>query len=165
MQYDNPQQNTAAYTYFSGFYTGAIWDMMVEETHRYHDQIIPDHQLERKRPWHPVTKDEMKAFVGVMLLMGIVREPRLIHYWSNDKFLHHVGITSVFPVNRFQQIWRYFHLSDNDRMPAKDDPNYDRVYRVRNFLNILSDEFSRKYRLRRDIVINESMTSFQGRVG
>ena len=35
------------------------------------------------RAWYDTTLEELKAFVGILILMGIQRLPRLEMYWSN----------------------------------------------------------------------------------
>ena len=34
--------------------------------------------------WHDTTKEEMRAFIGLNMLMGIVVMPELHLYWSGD---------------------------------------------------------------------------------
>ena len=62
------------------------------------------------------------------------------------------------------QIWRYFHLADNSVAPPVGDPGYDKLYRVREFLNIISRNISREYKLSRDIAIDETMVPHKGRL-
>ena len=38
----------------------------------------------RRRPWHDVTVEEMKAYVGMSILMGILVLPRIEMYWSME---------------------------------------------------------------------------------
>lgn len=37
--------------------------------------------------WTDTTIDEMKAFLGLQILMGIIQLPRYTMYWSSDKFI------------------------------------------------------------------------------
>ena len=59
--------------------------MIVEETNHYAamNVVISPHS----RPWYNVTIEEMKAFVGMLIAMGILKFPRLELYWSN-KYPH-----------------------------------------------------------------------------
>ena len=58
-------------------FTIDISDMIVTETNRYHDQQAASEPNKHKRKWDPVAKDEMKAFIGIMIHMGIVKLPRM----------------------------------------------------------------------------------------
>jgi len=51
-----------------------------------------------------VTVEEMKALMGMLMLMGIYRLPRLEMYWSTKHPLINPGLADVFPKVRFQQI-------------------------------------------------------------
>lgn len=68
------------------------------------------------------------------------------------------------PRDRFLQIWRYFHLADNSVAPARDTPGFEKLYRVREFLNIVSHNISTEYKLSRDISIDETMVPHKGRL-
>ena len=48
-------------------------------------------------PWVDTTIDEMKAFAGVLMLMGLLKLPRL----------------ELMPRVRFEQLYRFLHLCDN----------------------------------------------------
>ena len=37
--------------------------------------------------WYPTTAEEMRAFVGVNVIMGIDQKPELCNYWSTDEFM------------------------------------------------------------------------------
>ena len=45
--------------------------------------------------WFPTTPQEIRAFIGINMIMGIDRKPSIPHYWSTDPFLGNQGIQSV----------------------------------------------------------------------
>ena len=53
--------------------------MLVAETNRYAATVVGS--TPRARPWDVVVH-EMKAFVGILILIGIIKLPRLELYWS-----------------------------------------------------------------------------------
>ena len=53
---------------------------MKVETNRYASTYIDNNPS--SRAWSDTTVEELKAFVGLLILMGIVRLPRLELYWS-----------------------------------------------------------------------------------
>ena len=103
-----------------------------------------------------LTRTGIKSFVGIMILMGIVKLPRFRMYWREDHLLHQGGISAVMSRTRFLQIWRYFHLADNSVAPPVGADGYHNLFRVREFLNIISSNISREYKLSRDIAIDET---------
>ena len=52
-------------------FANEIWDLLVEETNRYAAQIRASLTSPHARPWHNVDRDEMKAFVGMLMAMGL----------------------------------------------------------------------------------------------
>lgn len=66
--------------------------------------------------WSNLTVPELKAFLGVAILMGIVRMPRVADYWSQESTLGEFPvITNAFPRNRFFAILWNLHFNDNSQ--------------------------------------------------
>ena len=83
-------------------------------------------QVEKpNRKWYPTTSEEIKAFLGINIIMGINQKPALTHYWSTDPYLGNQGIQSVMPRKRLEALNRYLHLNDFEQMLGRDDPAYD----------------------------------------
>ena len=56
--------------------------------------------------------------------------PRYEAYWSTE--LRYSSVAYVLTRNRFYDMNEYFHLNDNsETVHNRDDPNYDRFYKVR----------------------------------
>ena len=58
-----------------------MWALLVTETNRYAAKCRQN-VSEHARPWSDVTLEEMKAFVGMLIIMGIDKLPRIELYWS-----------------------------------------------------------------------------------
>ncbi len=50
-----------------------MWDLINEETNRYASTCVTNNLS--GRVWNDTTVEELKAFVGILILMGIVRLP------------------------------------------------------------------------------------------
>lgn len=109
---------------FSRLFTDAAWDLLGFAGSR--DKPLCSYDSRKKnahacqRPWSDVTVDEMKAFVGMLMLMGIYRLPQLELYGSTKHPLINSGLADVFPLVRFQQIFRFIHLNDSDQQVGVD---------------------------------------------
>ena len=115
-------------TFFCAMFTDDMWNLIVTETNRYHDQQASAEPHKHKVKWTPVSREEMEAFVEIMIYMGIVKLPRIKMYWSNDTFLHQETVSSVMSQTRFLQIWQYFHLADNSKAAPRGSPGFDKIY-------------------------------------
>ena len=100
--------------------------MIVDETNWYASscrQNLSDHS----RPWTPVTVADIQAFIGMVILMGIVKSPQLDLYWSTKHPLIRIGFSEVMSRVTFEQILRYFHLCNEDHAVPRGQPGYDKL--------------------------------------
>ena len=87
------------------YFIDDVWDLLVEETNWYAAFNIGTSPY--ARPWKEVSKDEMKAFSGLLVTEGILRLPRLEK--KKCRRTRTPGTSEVMPRVRFEQIFRFFH--------------------------------------------------------
>ena len=92
---------------FKKFFNDEILNVIVRETNRYARQKLAGEALDK---WQHVTLEEIKAFLGVSVVMGVNILPSISDYWSSNQFLGHGGIQKVMTKNRYENISRFFHL-------------------------------------------------------
>lgn len=119
-------------------------------------------EMERKgkidTKWDPVTYEEMNAFIGIHIIMGIHILPKALNYWSTDDGVPIIRRTM--PQDRFDKISKYFCISDRRNEPAKDSPLYDRLYKLRPLLEMLNTSFSSNFKPDCEITIGERKSGF-----
>ncbi|KAL1475887.1 hypothetical protein MTO96_036959, partial [Rhipicephalus appendiculatus] len=141
---------------FSLYFDEEVWKMILEETNLY--------ALQEMTPnWQALTVSELKAYIGMLILMSIHNLPQVYLYWSSDKFFNVQEISNVMSFRRFQQITRCLHLNDNTNIPDKTSPKFDRCYRVRPLMEILNANFQKEYKPSSHVAVDESMILFKGR--
>ena len=64
------------------------------------------------------TTAEIWKFLGISILMGIHRLPRINNYWSRDKFLGLPVLQDYMSYSRFWSLWTNLHVVDNHSLPA-----------------------------------------------
>ena len=120
----------------------------------YYDQILQQSNLyanqERRiradtSPWAPITKEELLAFIGLNIAMGVVSLPSIHDYWSTDIIRSHPWFHSVMSRDRFCQLLRYVHVADNSKALSRDDLNYDKLWKVRPMMNYLISRCAQLY--------------------
>ena len=67
------------------------------------------------------------------------------------------------PRNRFLEIWNNLHFCDNSKMPRPGDPNFDKLFKVREFLNDLNTNFRINYNPHPEQAVDEAMIKHKGR--
>ena len=77
---------------------------------------------EKYAKWDPVTEDEILAFLGLCILMGINKLPALRDYWKKDPTYHYSPVASRISRDRYTDILRYLHFVDNSTLPPRTSP-------------------------------------------
>ena len=96
---------------------------------------------ERSEEWKPVTVIEMKNFIGLIFVTGIVRKPKLELYWSTRGIFQTPIISQTMSRNRFQIIQWYLQFRDNNAAGT----NEDRLYKIRvEHLNLIHQNVAQK---------------------
>ena len=62
--------DTTAVSLFYRYFTDEVWNLLVTETNRYAQANLSS--MPHARAWTDVTIEEMKAFIGITILMGII---------------------------------------------------------------------------------------------
>jgi hypothetical protein len=83
--------------------------------------------------WVPTDRSEMRAFIGVMMAMGLLKKPTIESYWNKGGsfLLYSPSFSQVFSRNRFQNILRFLHCNDNTQAAPRGSPEYDPGYKIR----------------------------------
>ena len=109
--------NAGAGEYLSLLLTDEFFDLLVEQTNLYAAQYkasnpnLPPNS--RASSWVETTRDEMKKFLALSFLMGVVRKLEVSDYCSTNPLLKGSIFNSVMPRNRFQSILQFLHFADN----------------------------------------------------
>lgn len=144
------------------FFTDYILEMIVEETNKYATQCIKNSSSSSRihqKAWQSVTKDEVNTFIGILLIMGVVQLPEIRLYWSNNDMYANARIKKAMKRDRFLSILKFLHFADNTTVRTE-----DRLYKIRNIIETIVDSFKSSIRPGKNIVIDESMVPWRGRL-
>lgn len=96
--------------------------------------------------------------------MGVADLPEIPDYWSTEPALEISWYKSVMPHDRFTQITRYFHCSDNMSAKAWTDPEYDKLHKVRPLLTAVLESCLTHNIPNEHIAVDEQMIGTRCRV-
>ncbi|CAF1406134.1 unnamed protein product [Rotaria sordida] len=115
----------------------------------------------QKNPNKPVriSETEMEYFIGILLMTGIYSFPKQRYFWSSDTRFE--SISSVMSRDRFLEIKKYLHATDNSVQSNRTDINFDRANKVRPLLNIVKENL-RKMSKEEKLSIDEQIIPFKG---
>ena len=95
--------------------------------------------------WTEVTLQELKEFLRLLIAMSIHRLPSTWNYWSTDWVLGLPAFAKVIPRNRFLEIGSNLRLADNSKMPRPGEKNFEKLYKMQQFLEDLKANFYVNY--------------------
>lgn len=155
--------------YFQLFMDDVFLGEIVEQTNLYAEQFLRDNSA-RLRPhsratrWSPTNLEEMKKFLGLTFLMGLIRKPSMSSYWSTSPLMATAIFPAVMTRDRYLLLLRMLHFVDNGLALPRDHPECDRLFKIRPVLDHFVDRFSEIYTPGKEISIDESLVLFKGRL-
>ena len=134
--HNDQSKNTLPIEIFNQFFDDSIIEMMVNETNRYAQQIVLSRQFRRSsrmNRWNDITKEKMETFLGLILVTGLIKYPKMEDYWSldpiyNHPLFHQLGMS----YNQFSLILKNWHVANN-----LDAEEGDRLHKIANFVRLL----------------------------
>ncbi|XP_017795067.1 PREDICTED: piggyBac transposable element-derived protein 4-like [Habropoda laboriosa] len=155
-----PDPEAKPIEYFSIFFSFSLLSTMVTETNRYAHQFLSSNNTlkrhSRAKKWKPVTIVEMKAFITVLLEMGITRRPTMMSYWNTgSRQIPWFG--KMFPRDRFLLIIKFFHLVDNTTLAPPGHPDYDPCGKFCFLVDYANKIFREQYTPHQQLSIDESL--------
>ena len=145
---------------FSLFFTSSMLQYLVLQTNQYALECMGG---ERFAQWSQVTVPELQAYMGFMILMGIVHMPSIYDYWRKDEIYHYSPIASRISRDRFFELHRYLHFADNSVLAPPGDPMYEKLGKIRPVLDRLREVFRSVYSPPQNVSVDEAMIAFKGR--
>lgn len=142
---------------FSHYFDNDIIDLVVRETNRFA-------ALANTGTTWETGAEEIRAYLGFHILMGINRLPEIRDYWARDPKMHYSPIASKISRKRFEEISRYLHFVDNAALPPRDEPGYHRLQKVLPLITALRERFKTTYNPHVQNSIDEAMIPFKGTI-
>ena len=149
-----------------------LYDLFITRAHR---RLLADHinlradmklrkisKEKRRRPWHDTNEWEMRVFLSLILLMSLDHSSIIESYWHTSfiKSLY-ATIQKIMSINRFQQIKRYFKMTDSIDESDSYDPDWWKKLKP---LATDIQEISQKYYVpETHVSIDEQLILFKGR--
>ncbi|KAM4568102.1 pogo transposable element with ZNF domain [Fundulus diaphanus] len=107
--------------------------------------------------WAPVTPQEVKGFIGLVVLMGVHNLPDPSHYWSFHHFDNSYTFYRAMTFRRFQQIAAYIRMGSFGAEPRRPGPAADPLHVFRPMLSILGGAMWDAYRPNCCLTIDQAL--------
>ena len=145
---------------FLEIFNHEVVDYIVQETNRYAHIVMGDARYEK---WETVKREDIYAYFGIMVMMGLVDLPCLHDYWKRDPLFFCPAIAERMARDRFLDIHKYLHFVDNEILVHPGEPHYDRLCKVRPILEMIEERFVLTYQPHQECAIDEAMVPYKGR--
>ena len=148
---------------FRTFFTEEILKRITDQTNIYGKRKKQSSNQRKTSKWKDVSKKEIESFLGLVILIGINDLPNIKLYWSKDMVVHNTFISLIMSRDCFLEIFYNLHLANNSSKPKQESKDYSKIYKVKNFTEIMRWNFQKNYNFGRCGTIDESMIKFKGR--
>ena len=74
------------------FFTTTVLQHIVDQSNKYALEFLEE--VGRRESWTMITIEELLAYLGFMILMGIVKLPSIDDYWRRDEVFHYAPVAN-----------------------------------------------------------------------
>jgi len=114
------------------------------------------------RDWKRTDSVETEKFLGLLLMMSILKKPLIAQYWSKNPLYSTPLFGLVMSRNRFQLLLSMLHFNDSTQQPSRDDPLQDKLFKLRPVVDHLFEHFQLTYSMSQNVCIDESLQLWKG---
>ncbi|KAL5510165.1 hypothetical protein EMCRGX_G005660 [Ephydatia muelleri] len=144
----------------SFLFVNELVETIVDETNMYAERMMEPAKFAK---WKQVDMQEIKAYLGFNMLMGLVQMPEIEDYWKTDPHFYYAPIATRISRTRFKEITRYLHFTDNTSLVPRGQRGHDKLGKVRPVITAVSSALLSSYNMGNECVVDEAMIAFQGR--
>ena len=142
---------------FSFFFTSTLMTYIVEQSNEFALECMGAEKFEG---WTKITVEELQAYMGFMILMGLVKLPNIYDYWKKDETYHYSPIASRITRDRFFELYRFLHFVDNSTLAPPGSPDYNKLGKVQPIIDRLCKSFQSVYSPGKNVSVDEAMIPF-----
>lgn len=160
----NINANSSPFSIFILFFE-AVFRILLLETNKYFQQYYENRNVPGPSVQPSNVKlEEMYRFIALIIQMGHDQRDAIKDYWRTEEQYYTPFYSNILSRDRFSHILRFLHFSDNNEAPNREDPNYDRLWKIRKVFDTLNNKFSELYYPTEHIAVDEVIVLFKGRV-
>lgn len=139
---------------FDAYFSDDFWETLVQETNRRLESHAP--------PLPSVCRNELRAWFGMLVLIGLMPHPHLREYWSRQPHtatphLRMPFFGDIMPYQRFVYIKENLHAANNSA-----DNGSDKLFKIRRLMELLRRNFKKFFRLGTNTALDEGLIPWKG---
>ena len=107
-----------------------------------------------------VTSGDLKAFLAMIIAMGLVNQENIQDYWSTDEVLSTPFFPQIISRDKFKNILTFFHLCNNDNYIPRGQEGYNPVNKLGTIYSVFTGNLSDIWKPGKNICIDEGMDQY-----
>ena len=119
-------------------FTPDLIALIVRGSNNYAKEVMGE---EKYATWEPITELELRAYLGFSIIMAIAHVPAIDDYWKRDPVLRYAPVSDRISRDRFRDISRYLHFTNNSTLVPRGSLGHDRLGKIRPILTCLCQRF------------------------
>lgn len=153
-------ENTTCEAVFNEIFTPEMLEYLVERTNSYGEALTntnrPHTRHARNSVFRPTNTEEMRKFLGLILLNGHIHVPNQRKLFTYDDPLYfHPVFNYTMSCRRYEQLLRCLYAADLGA---------DGGAKIEGFINTLTQNFRNKFNPGVDLSLDESLLLYRGRL-
>jgi len=112
----------------------------------------------KKALWRETNEGELKGFIGMLILMGLVKKTKLTSYWKQNDLLSTPFIADLMPISRFFMIYHSLCLR-----PLDNERNLSGIFKFSLMRDHVIENSQKEYQPRKELSLDESIIPFCGK--
>ena len=150
--------------FFENYFDEEVVTYLVTETNRFAQQFQNENMeamspQSRVHKWHDTSANEMKVFIGLLILQGIDSKVESSMYFSSRESVASPFFRKIMSGRRFDLLHKFLHLVDNETIT--DGPGR-KVAKIKPFIDLILKKFKQNYVPNQNVSINESLLGWKG---
>lgn len=148
--------------YFESFFDDDVVNMIVEETNRNAELKLRLKNIRKK--WERVTSDELRVFLAVQILKGIVKKEDERMYWSKNPTIATPFFAKAITYQRFSLIKQYLRFASNEDFDLHTHP-HAKLCKIWPFYEKMVAKFQTNYTPEKFVTIEENLAVYKEQAG
>jgi hypothetical protein len=152
---------------FTCLFPVAFFRLLAENTNKYR-RWMEEKDKAGVRAWTDTTPAEIEKFVAILMFMGVEKLPQTEDYWAPTEWYHSKFCRKIMTLFRFQQLKRFFHVSDvyaDERASPEDKDSRHNTYKVEPIWSRFKKLLRRIATAGSSMTVDESVIAYHGRHG
>lgn len=137
---------------FECFFSNELLVNIIKDTTKY--------ALFKNCPDPQISLEELRVFLGILLLSGYNELPSKRNYWDSYTDMRNKMVFEAMRRDRFLQICKFIHFADNNNIDKA-----DKMFKLRSLTDFLKKKFLLHFVPERNLSYDESMIRYYGRHG